>query len=298
MRGFSCSQRSLDVLFSANICLPVVRGRTACREREREMVSGHSSSCCVSVSEELKDKQRRTFGLCWYGSEAYHRDQIPALLSEASPSWTDRLLSSRDAILQPLAAGWRAGGGAEGRLQVAERQRPVHRLQDLSSAPPGQSRLAAHVEVHEGWYGLKAVTLQSVLDLNICFAALNHDLPDEEVQNLLLPAAGQDKVAPTGLRVPDEKTAVVQHQALRHLRKHFTRVRGSEIRLHPCRLESDMQLCSKHTSTNRLFQGRSHSCWVVSNEERLNRCSGLNADWLISSKHRGLSGRLVPSCRG
>lgn len=61
-----------------------------------------------------------------------------------SPSGTDRLVSS-----QP-SAGRRGGGGAESRLQVAERQRPVDRPVDLSLAPPGQSRSAAHVEVNEG----------------------------------------------------------------------------------------------------------------------------------------------------
>lgn len=65
-------------------------------------------------------------------------DRMKRVLCEPSPPRTDPRLSTR------------ADGGAEGRLQVAERQRPVHRPVNLSPAPPGQNRPAAHIEVNKG----------------------------------------------------------------------------------------------------------------------------------------------------
>ncbi|KAG7219211.1 hypothetical protein INR49_019271 [Caranx melampygus] len=128
----------------------------------------------------------------------------------ASPARTHPLLS---AVRAP-GAGRRASGGAEGCLQVAERQRPVHRPVDLSSAPPAQSCPAAHIEVNQGRYGVEGLALQAVLDPGVSLTRLNHRLLDEEVKRLLLPAVSKDEVARTGLRVSDEEVAVVQHQTL------------------------------------------------------------------------------------
>lgn len=106
-------------------------------------------------------------------------------------------------------------------LQEAERQPPVHRPENLSSAPTGQSRLAAHVEVNKSRHRVEGLVLQAVLDPGVGLIGLNHRLSDEEVKGLLLPVAGEDKVALMGLRVSDEEVAVVHHQALGNLGRHF-----------------------------------------------------------------------------
>lgn len=114
-------------------------------------------------------------------------------------------------------AGGRSDDGAEGRLQVTERHRPVYRPLDLSSAPLGQGRPAPHVEMDQSRQRLKGLFLQTVLDTRVCFTGLERRFSDEEVKSFLLPVAGQDKVASVGLRVSDEEIAMIHHQALRHL---------------------------------------------------------------------------------
>lgn len=106
-------------------------------------------------------------------------------------------------------------------LQEAERQPPVHRPENLSSAATRQSRLAAHVEVNESRHRIEGLILQTVLDPGVGLTGLNHRLSDEEVKGLLLPVAGEDKVALMRLRVSDEEVAVVHHQALGNLGRHF-----------------------------------------------------------------------------
>ncbi|CAG5919390.1 unnamed protein product [Menidia menidia] len=59
----------------------------------------------------------------------------------------------------------------------------------------------------------------AVLDPGAQLSGLQHHPPDGEVKRFLLPAACQDKVAPTGLRGPDEEIPLVHHQALRHLQR-------------------------------------------------------------------------------
>lgn len=82
---------------------------------------------------------------------------------------------------------------------------------NLSSAPLGQSRLAAHVEVDQSWYRVEGLVLQAVLDPSVGLTGLDHRLPDEEVKRFLLPVAGENEVALTGLRVSEEEVAVLQH---------------------------------------------------------------------------------------
>lgn len=135
-------------------------------------------------------------------------------MKKVSPFHTELLHFTHNISPQPAVAGRWSDGGAEGRLQVAERQSPVHRLVNLSSAPLGQSHPAAHVEVHKSWYRVEGLVLQAVLDLSVCSTGLDHRLPDEEVECVLFPVAGEDKVALTGLRVSDEEVTVVHHQAL------------------------------------------------------------------------------------
>jgi len=100
---------------------------------------------------------------------------------------------------------------AERRLQVAERQLPVHGPVDPSSAPLGQSRPAPRVEVDQSRQRVEGLALQAVLDPR------RRRPPDQEVDRLLLPAARQDEVAPTGPRVSNQEVSVVHHQALGHL---------------------------------------------------------------------------------
>lgn len=132
-----------------------------------------------------------------------------------SPSLAHPLLPTQDIAVE----GWWSDDGAKGHLQVTERQCPVYRPLDLSSTPLGQSRLAPHVETNQSWQGLKGLLLQAVLKTSVCFAGMERRLSDEEVKSLLLPVAGQDKVALTGPRVSDEEVAMIHHQALWHLSK-------------------------------------------------------------------------------
>lgn len=71
------------------------------------------------------------------------------ILSESLPSRTDPLFYTLITGRQLSVAGRWADSSAEGRLKVAERQRPVHGPLYLSSTPPGQSRPATHVEVNK-----------------------------------------------------------------------------------------------------------------------------------------------------
>lgn len=116
-------------------------------------------------------------------------------------------------------AGWWSNDGAKRRLQVTERQCPVYGLLNLGSAPLGQSRPAAHVEMNQSRQWVIGLLLQAVLDTSVCFTGLENHLSDEEVKSFLLPVAGQDKVSSVRLRVSDEEVTMIHHQALWHLSK-------------------------------------------------------------------------------
>lgn len=121
---------------------------------------------------------------------------------------------------QAVSVGGRCSNdGAKGRIQVAERQRPVYGMVNLSAAPLGQSRLAAHVEMNQSWQGVKGLLLKAVLNTSVGFAGLQNCPSDEEVKSFLLPVAGQDKVTVIGPRISDEEFAMIHHQALCHLSK-------------------------------------------------------------------------------
>lgn len=115
--------------------------------------------------------------------------------------------------------GRRSDDGAKGRIQVTERQRPVYGTVNLSSAPLGQSRLAAHIEMNQSRQRVKGLLLKAVLNTSVGFAGLQNCPSDEEVKSFLLPMAGQDKVTVIGPRISDEEFAMIHHQALCHLSK-------------------------------------------------------------------------------
>lgn len=135
---------------------------------------------------------------------------------ETSPPRTDLLPAAP--ALQPPAAGRRADGGAERRLQVSQRQRPVHGPKDPSGAPPAQSRPAAGEEADQVRQAVEGLGPEAVPDPRVRLRGPHGRCRrDDEVKGLLLPADGEDEVAPAGLRVSEQEVAVVHHQALGHL---------------------------------------------------------------------------------
>lgn len=116
-----------------------------------------------------------------------------------------------------MAGRW-AHSAAKSRLQVAERQRPVHWPVNLSSAAVAQRGFTAHVEVNKSRHGVEGLILQFVLDPGVGLTGFHYCLSDKKVKAFSLPSCGEDKVALMRLRVSDEEVTVVHHQAFCDLR--------------------------------------------------------------------------------